>query len=98
MLLAGNAELRDRDELPDVLRALEKIPGVTVIIYDQQCAAEKRRERSRGQAEEPTLRLVINEDVCEGCGDCVRQSNCMSLYPVPTEFGHKTRIHQSSVQ
>ena len=67
-----------------------------MIIYDQQCAAEKRRERSRGKAEEPTLRLVINEDVCEGCGDCVRQSNCMSLYPVSTEFGHKTRIHQSS--
>jgi indolepyruvate ferredoxin oxidoreductase len=94
--LAANAEVRDRDQLPDVLRMLEKIPGVTVIIYDQQCAAEKRRERSRGTVEEPTLRLVINEDVCEGCGDCVRQSNCMSLYPVATEFGQKTRIHQSS--
>src|SRR5204863_5738237 len=94
--LAGNAELRDRDDLPDVLRALEKLPGVTAIIYDQQCAAEKRRDRSRGKAEEPTLRLVINEDICEGCGDCVRQSNCMSLYPVATEFGQKTRIHQSS--
>jgi indolepyruvate ferredoxin oxidoreductase len=94
--LAGNADLRDRDQLPDVLRELEQISGVTVIIYDQQCAAEKRRDRSRGKAEEPTLRLVINEDVCEGCGDCVRQSNCMSLYPVATEFGQKTRIHQSS--
>jgi indolepyruvate ferredoxin oxidoreductase len=94
--LAGNAELRDRDDLPQVLRALEQIAGVTVIIYDQQCAAEKRRERSRGIAEEPALRLVINEEVCEGCGDCVRQSNCMSLYPVQTEFGAKTRIHQSS--
>src|SRR5207248_10316281 len=94
--LAGNATLRDRDQLPDVLRELEQIPGVTVIIYDQQCAAEKRRDRSRGKVEEPTLRLVINEDVCEGCGDCVRQSNCMSLYPVATEFGQKTRIHQSS--
>jgi indolepyruvate ferredoxin oxidoreductase len=94
--LAGNADARDRDQLPDVLRELERIEGVTVIIYDQQCAAEKRRDRSRGKAAEPTLRLVINEDVCEGCGDCVRQSNCMSLYPVATEFGQKTRIHQSS--
>ena len=96
VILAGNAEVRDRNELPGVLRTLEKIPGVTVIIYDQQCAAEKRRDRSRGKAEEPALRLVINEEVCEGCGDCVRQSNCMSLYPVATEFGQKTRIHQSS--
>ncbi len=94
--LADNAQLRDRDDLPDVLRTLEKVPGVTVIIYDQQCAAEKRRERSRGIAQEPAMRLVINEEVCEGCGDCVRQSNCMSLYPVATEFGPKTRIHQSS--
>ncbi len=94
--LAGNAEVRDRDTLPVVLRELERIGGVTVMIYDQQCAAEKRRLRSRGQVEEPTMRLVINEEVCEGCGDCVRQSNCMSLFPVMTEFGQKTRIHQSS--
>jgi len=94
--LAGNAELRDRDKLPEVLRTLEQIPGVTVIIYDQRCAAEKRRDRARGKIEQPTLRLLINEDVCEGCGDCVRQSNCMSLYPVTTEFGQKTRIHQPS--
>ena len=96
VILADNTELLGRDELPGVLLALEKIPGVTVIIYDQRCAAEKRRDRSRGKTAEPTLRLVINEDVCEGCGDCVRQSNCMSLYPVATEFGQKTRIHQSS--
>src|SRR5579872_4505648 len=94
--LASNADARDRDELPDVMRELEQIPGVTVIIYDQLCAAEKRRLRSRGKLAEPTLRIVINEAVCEGCGDCVRQSNCMSLYPVQTEFGRKTRIHQSS--
>ena len=88
--------MRDRDELPDVLRELEQVKGVTVMLYDQQCAAEKRRQRSRGKQEEPTLRLVINERVCEGCGDCVRQSNCVSLYPVETPFGAKTRIHQSS--
>ncbi|MEO7145627.1 MAG: indolepyruvate ferredoxin oxidoreductase family protein [Bryobacteraceae bacterium] len=94
--LAANAELRGRGELLRTLGELEKIPGVTVIIYDQECAAEKRRKRSRGKLAEPVLRLVINEEVCEGCGDCVRQSNCMSLTPVATEFGQKTRIHQSS--
>jgi indolepyruvate ferredoxin oxidoreductase len=94
--LAANAQLRDRDDLPDVLREFEKLPGVTVIIYDQQCAAEKRRLRSRGKLVEPTLRLVIHEEVCEGCGDCVTQSNCLSLHPVETEYGPKTRIHQSS--
>ena len=94
--LAANATLRDRDALPEVMSELEQVPGVTVIIYDQLCAAEKRRQRSRGKLAEPTLRVVINEAVCEGCGDCVRQSNCMSLYPVQTEFGSKTRIHQSS--
>jgi len=94
--LAANTQLRDRDDLPDVLREFEKLPGVTAIIYDQQCAAEKRRLRSRGKLAEPTLRLVINEEVCEGCGDCVTQSNCLSLHPVETEYGPKTRIHQSS--
>jgi len=94
--LAANAEVRDRDELPEVLRELEQITGVTVVIFEQQCAAEKRRLRSRGKLEEPTIRVIINEAVCEGCGDCVRQSNCMSLHPVQTEFGPKTRIHQSS--
>jgi indolepyruvate ferredoxin oxidoreductase len=94
--LAANATVLDRDALPEVMRELEQIPGVTVIIYDQLCAAEKRRLRSRGKLAEPAVRVVINEAVCEGCGDCVRQSNCMSLYPVETDFGPKTRIHQSS--
>ncbi len=94
--LSANSQLRDRDDLPEVLREFEKLPGVTAIIYDQQCAAEKRRLRSRGKLAEPTLRFVIHEEVCEGCGDCVTQSNCLSLHPVETEYGPKTRIHQSS--
>jgi indolepyruvate ferredoxin oxidoreductase len=94
--VAEKAEVRDRLELETVLAEMETIPGVTVIIYDQQCAAEKRRMRSRGTQAEPVRRLVINEEVCEGCGDCVAQSNCMSLHPVATEFGQKMRIHQSS--
>jgi indolepyruvate ferredoxin oxidoreductase len=94
--VAANATVRDRDELPAVLAELEKIQGVTVIIYDQQCAAEKRRWRARGRLKEPVHRLVIHEEVCEGCGDCVKQSNCMSLHPVQTELGQKIRIHQSS--
>ncbi len=94
--LAANAELRDRSELDRTLAEMEKIPGVTAIIYDQECAAEKRRARSRGKAVEPVFRLVINEEVCEGCGDCVKQSNCMSLNPVATPKGQKMRIHQSS--
>src|SRR5262249_48307778 len=95
-LLASNAELRSRDEPPRTFRGVGQIPGVTAIIYDQECAAEKRRKRSRGLLAEPTMRLVINEEVCEGCGDCVRQANCMSLTPVMTELGQKMRIHQSS--
>jgi len=94
--LASNAQIRDRSELERTLAELEKVPGITALIYDQECAAEKRRQRSRGKYEEPTKRLMINEEVCEGCGDCVKQSNCMSLAPVLTERGQKMRIHQSS--
>jgi indolepyruvate ferredoxin oxidoreductase len=94
--LARNASVGDRRELEAVLAEMEKIPGVTAIIYDQRCAAEKRRLRARGKLEEPARRLVIHEEVCEGCGDCVKQSNCLSLYPVDTELGQKMRIHQSS--
>jgi len=93
---APNVELRDRGELNRTLAELPKIAGVTVMIYDQECAAEKRRSRSRGKTQEPTRRLVIHEEVCEGCGDCVTQSNCMSLQPVETELGQKMSIHQSS--
>ncbi|MGH9559494.1 MAG: indolepyruvate ferredoxin oxidoreductase family protein, partial [Bryobacteraceae bacterium] len=94
--LASNAQVRDRSELERTLAELEKIPGVTAMIYDQECAAEKRRKRSRGSYDEPATRLMIHEEVCEGCGDCVKQSNCMSLTPVATLRGQKMRIHQSS--
>ncbi len=94
--LAPNAEVRDRSQLLEAQTELAAIPGVTVMIYDQECAAEKRRKRSRGKLAEPVRRLVIHEEVCEGCGDCVKQSNCMSLTPVATPLGQKMRIHQSS--
>jgi indolepyruvate ferredoxin oxidoreductase len=90
------ADVRDRLELTTVLREAEKIAGVSVILYDQQCAAEKRRLRSRGKLAEPVQRMVIHERVCEGCGDCVKESNCMSLQPVETRFGRKIQIHQGS--
>jgi len=85
-----------RDKLFDAMRELEQTPGVTVLIHDQQCAAEKRRQRKRGIQAEPNVFAIINEAVCEGCGNCGEVSNCMSLHPVETEFGLKTRIHQSS--
>jgi indolepyruvate ferredoxin oxidoreductase len=94
--LASNAELRDRSELEKTLADLAQEKGVTAMIYDQECMAEVRRKRSRGKYAEPVKRLMIHEEVCEGCGDCVKQSNCMSLNPVPTELGQKMRIHQSS--
>ncbi len=94
--LASNAELRDRSDLEKTLAELAKEKGVTAMIYDQECMAEVRRKRSRGKYAEPVKRLMIHEEVCEGCGDCVKQSNCMSLNPVPTELGQKMRIHQSS--
>src|SRR5262249_38827460 len=91
-----SARLCLRQKYCAALQELEATPGGTVLINDQQCAAEKRRERKRGIQAEPNVFAVINEEGCEGCGNCGEVSNCMSLHPVETEFGPKTRIHQSS--
>jgi indolepyruvate ferredoxin oxidoreductase len=88
--------IHHRSELDSVQRQLAEIPGVTVMIYDQTCASEKRRRRKRGEFPDPDKRVIINDLVCEACGDCSVQSNCVAVQPVETEFGRKRQIDQSN--
>ena len=91
-----NVEIKHRDYLHNVQNNLKSISGVSVLIYDQGCAAEKRRKRKRGLIEDPRQKILINQEICEGCGDCSTQSNCLSIEPLETELGRKRKINQSS--
>ena len=92
----AGTEFHGRDELDAVQRRLREMKGVTILIYEQTCAAELRRRRKKGELVAPARRLVINERVCEGCGDCSVQSNCVAVVPLETELGRKRKIDQSS--
>ncbi|MDX3928317.1 MAG: indolepyruvate ferredoxin oxidoreductase family protein [Shinella sp.] len=94
--LAPGTRVLHRDELENVMLELREASGCSAIVYVQTCAAEKRRRRSRGLMEDPPVRLMINSAVCEGCGDCSTQSNCVSVEPLDTEMGRKRRINQST--
>ena len=94
--LAPGVKIQHRDYLEDVQKHLRDVPGCTAIIYDQTCANEKRRRRKRGILEDPNKWAFINPLVCEGCGDCSVQSNCISIEPLETDFGRKRKINQSS--
>ncbi|WP_147125122.1 indolepyruvate ferredoxin oxidoreductase family protein [Shimia ponticola] len=92
----ANVQKSTRDQLISVEEKLQKVKGVSAIVYAQTCAAEKRRRRKRGQFPDPDKRVFINTDICEGCGDCGVQSNCVSIVPVETPLGRKRAIDQSS--
>ncbi len=94
--LEAGVTVHHRDELDTIQRQFRELPGCTAIIYDQTCATEKRRRRKRGKLATPAKTVVVNELVCEGCGDCSVQSNCLSVEPVETEFGRKRRINQNT--
>lgn len=94
--LGRDVKVSGRDEIDGLQRHLRNVPGVTAIVYEQTCAAEKRRRRKNGTFPDPDRRVFINSRVCEGCGDCSVQSNCISLEPLETEYGRKRRINQSS--
>ena len=94
--VAGNPVIYHRDKLDEVQRELREVKGTSALIYDQTCATEKRRRRKRGKAVDPAVRVLVNDLVCEGCGDCGVQSNCMSVEPLETEFGRKRTINQST--
>lgn len=94
--LAPGTDIRHRDEIDTVMKELREQPGVTAIVYVQTCAAEKRRRRKRGLMEDPDMRVLINPAVCEGCGDCSVQSNCIAIDPLETEMGRKRQINQSA--
>ncbi|MDR5755340.1 indolepyruvate ferredoxin oxidoreductase family protein [Caballeronia sp. LZ035] len=94
--LAPGIDVHHRDELDAIQRQLREVPGTSILIYDQTCATEKRRRRKRGAFPDPAKRVVINEAVCEGCGDCSVKSNCLSVEPLETEFGTKRQINQST--
>ncbi|MCH2303274.1 MAG: indolepyruvate ferredoxin oxidoreductase family protein, partial [SAR324 cluster bacterium] len=94
--LASGIKVYNREELDQVQRRLREIPGVTVLVYEQTCAAEKRRRRKRGRFPDPPRRIFINQDVCEGCGDCGVKSNCVAVLPLETDLGRKRMVDQSA--
>ncbi|MSO69163.1 MAG: indolepyruvate ferredoxin oxidoreductase family protein [Alphaproteobacteria bacterium] len=93
---ADGTTVHHRDELDTVQKELREVEGVSALVYDQMCATEKRRKRKRGTLDDPPWRVVINPDICEGCGDCSYQSNCLAVVPVETELGRKRAIDQSA--